>query len=150
MINTVKAFFARLKARFFPEEEDKRTEKQKRGEEGEDIAADFLEDKGYKILYQNYRVGKDEIDIIAEDKKRYIFCEVKTRVQKYGLSSPYGRPGRAVDKEKQKHLIRAASSFSARHKYDGKRFRFDVVEVYLDPDGKVGHIHHIENAFTLS
>lgn len=124
------------------------TAKQLTGQKGEDMAAEFLQQKGIKILYRNYRVGKDEIDLIAKDDRCYLFCEVKTRVQSYASPSPYGRPGRAVTKEKQKNLIRAASSFVSRHQGEGLRFRFDVIEVYLRPDGTAEHIHHIENAFT--
>lgn len=138
----------RLKNVFSPPGAEKRTERQKKGAFGEEIAAEYLEKKGFHVLYRNYRVGKDEIDLIAEDKVRYIFCEVKTRVQQYGVPSFYGRPGRAVDREKQRNLIHASASFSARHQRDGKRFRFDVIEVYLNKDGSVGHVHHIENAFT--
>ena len=117
------------------------------GWRGEDVAADFLKKKGYKILERNYRVYKNEIDIIASDDRYFVFCEVKARKQTYGLPTPYGRPASAVTKEKQKHLIAAAQAFARHHMKDGKRFRFDVIEIYLNADGSVGHIHHIENAF---
>ena len=115
---------------------------------GEKAAAAFLTENGCRILARNYTVGKNEIDIIAEDKEHFIFCEVKARIQKYGVPSPYGRPASAVTKEKQQNVIAAAASFAARHRNAGKRFRFDVIEVYLDENEAVSHIHHIPNAFT--
>ena len=124
-------------------------EKKKRiGHIGENAAAVFLSENGCRILARNYTVGKNEIDIIAEDKEHFIFCEVKSRIQQYGVPSLYGRPASAVTKEKQQNVIAAAASFAARHRNAGKRFRFDVIEVYLDEKETVSHIHHIPNAFT--
>ena len=117
------------------------------GQIGEDAATAFLSKKGFRILARNYTVGKNEIDIIAQDREHFVFCEVKARIQEYGVPSPFGRPASAVTKEKQRNLIQAAQSFALRHRKDGKRFRFDVIEVYLTAEEAVSHIHHIENAF---
>ena len=119
------------------------------GSHGEDAAVEYLKKKGYKIVKRNYRIYKNEIDIIAENQEYFVFCEVKARKQVYGESSPYGRPASAVTKEKQRHLISVARVFARHHLKDGKRFRFDVIEIYLNTDGSVGHIHHIENAFRV-
>ena len=81
-------------------------------------------------------------------KDTYVFCEVKARVQHYGEVHPFGRPASAVDGDKQRHLIAAATTFLERHKRENMWYRFDVLEVYLAEDGKISHIHHIENAFT--
>ncbi len=115
---------------------------------GENAAAVFLKKNGFRVIKRNYTVGKSEIDLIAENQETFILCEVKTRVQEYGVPSPYGRPASAVTKEKQRNLMQAAAAFAARHKNAGKRFRFDVIEVYLSKDETVSHVHHIPNAFT--
>ena len=49
------------------------------GERGENVAAKFLRNQGYKILERNYRTSVGEIDIIARDGKTLVFVEVKTR-----------------------------------------------------------------------
>ena len=117
------------------------------GIKGEAFAAEYMEKKGFRIVARNYAVGKSEIDIIAENKELFVFCEVKTRTQRYGANSPYGTPVRAVTREKRRHLIPATTLFCRKHRDAGKCFRFDVLEVYLNPDHSLGHITHYENIF---
>ncbi|HID55979.1 TPA: YraN family protein, partial [Candidatus Poribacteria bacterium] len=54
---------------------------------GEEIAADFLRRKGYRLLERNIRIGRGEIDLVALDGETLVFVEVKTRK---GLR--YGHP----------------------------------------------------------
>lgn len=49
------------------------------GRQAEQIAADFLRKKGFKILAQNWRTRWCEIDIVAEHKEAVYFVEVKYR-----------------------------------------------------------------------
>ena len=118
------------------------------GRSGEDAAARYLLRHGYRIRERNFISGKNEIDIIAEKHGTYVFCEVKSRVQKYGEDAAFGRPASAVDDRKKRNLIAAAMTFEERHRREGKSYCFDVIEVYLSPTYKVTHIHHMENAFT--
>ena len=57
------------------------------GKLGEEIATQYLRNKGYKILDRNFMCRQGEIDIVAHTKKELVFVEVKTRTN---LS--YGRP----------------------------------------------------------
>lgn len=118
------------------------------GRIGEDAVARYFIRRGYRICARNFVSGKNEIDIIAYKKNTYVFCEVKSRVQEYGVNSPFGRPASAVDEDKKRHLISAAMTFERRHLREGAAYRFDVVEVYLTEELRISHIHHIENAFT--
>ena len=118
------------------------------GRIGEDAAARYLLRHGYRICERNFVSGKNEIDIIAQKKDTYVFCEVKTRVQSFGDAPPFGRPAAAVNADKQRHLISAATTFAERHKRENKRYRFDVIEVYLTPAYKISHICHMESAFS--
>ena len=117
------------------------------GRIGEDAAARYLLLHGYRICERNFVSGKNEIDIIAEKKNTYVFCEVKSRVQRFGEDPPFGRPAAAVDAKKQRNLIAAATTFESRHKKENNFYRFDVIEVYLTPCYKVSHIHHMVGAF---
>ncbi len=117
------------------------------GKLGEKFATEYMKKKGFRLVTRNYAVGKSEIDIIVENKELFVFCEVKTRTQRFGEKSPFGTPVRAVTREKRRHLIPATTLFCRKHKAAGKKFRFDVLEVYLNPDHSLGHITHYENIF---
>ena len=120
------------------------TEKTKTlGKKGEDIAAAFLEKKGYNILFRNYKCSFGEIDIIAKHKKTLSFIEVKTRSTK-----KYGLPQEAVTPAKQAKISRVALEFVQRYKMDNRAARFDVVSVQSLNDGY--EVDLIENAFELT
>ena len=119
------------------------TEKTKTlGKKGEDIAAAFLEKKGYNILFRNYKCSFGEIDIIAKHKKTLSFIEVKTRSTK-----KYGLPQEAVTPAKQAKISRVALEFVQRYKMENRAARFDVVSVQYLYDGYA--VDLIENAFEL-
>jgi putative endonuclease len=120
------------------------TEKTKTlGKKGEDIAAAFLEKKGYNILFRNYKCSFGEIDIIAKHKKTLSFIEVKTRSTK-----KYGLPQEAVTPAKQAKISRVALEFVQRYKMENRAARFDVVSVQSLNDGY--EVDLIENAFELT
>ena len=113
------------------------------GDFGEDCAAKFLEDNGYKIVARNFRIRSAEIDIIAQIDDVIIFVEVKAR-----SNIRHGLPVEAVTVRKQKKIIEAASVFLQDEKFSECACRFDVVEVYLRGE-LVEEINHIENAFEV-
>jgi putative endonuclease len=51
--------------------------KQQTGKLGEDIAADYLQKRGYKILARNFKRKTGEIDIVAKRGRTIVFVEVK-------------------------------------------------------------------------
>lgn len=116
-----------------------KTEKQLQGFAGEDMAANLLLQKGYRILERNWRCGHLEVDIIAEDDDYLVIVEVKTR-----KSVVFGTPEVFVDTSKQRHLIRAAMCY-AKFKEVTKEIRFDIISVVNSPECQ--EINHIENAF---
>lgn len=81
-----------------------------------------------------------EIDIIAKDKKEYVFVEVKSRTSKN-----YGNPIDAIDRNKRKHILKASQYFIYKYRLESKFVRFDVIEVYIK-HGKV-KIYHVKNVF---
>jgi putative endonuclease len=108
------------------------------GQLGEEIAAEYLQKKGYTILTRNYRAGKVEIDIICRTQSEIVFIEVKTRT-----SDMMAYPEQAVGKAKQRNIRLAAESFIETLDYTLPA-RFDIVAVIK---GQKFEIEHIEDAF---
>jgi putative endonuclease len=109
------------------------------GRKGEDLAAEHLEKAGFKILYRNWKWGKHEIDIIAENKDFIVFAEVKTRSDNYQM-----HPLTAITKDKQRSIIWAASGYLQKFNVD-KEGRFDIITIIKSVDSY--EIEHIEGAF---
>ena len=106
------------------------------GKLGEDIAVNYLKQKGYKILDRNFECRQGELDIIALDKKEIVFIEVKTRT-----SNRYGYPSEAVNKVKQKHMLQTIKYYLYIRNLNDKFVRIDVIEVHIrDNVYKVNHI----------
>ncbi|MFZ4438247.1 MAG: YraN family protein, partial [Syntrophales bacterium] len=49
------------------------------GKKGEELAAAYLEEAGYRIIERNYRCLFGEIDMVAEEGETLVFVEVKSR-----------------------------------------------------------------------
>jgi putative endonuclease len=111
-----------------------------RGRWGEAEAAEYLRRMGYSIVGMNYRCRMGEIDVIAENRKYLVFCEVKLR-----RSPDFAQAREYVTAAKQARLRTAAALWLSQNETE-KQPRFDVVEIYA-PDDKNFSINHIENAF---
>jgi putative endonuclease len=110
------------------------------GMSGEQAAAAYLKNKGYKVIQANYRAAGAEVDLVASSGDILCFVEVKTR-----KNCDHGSPEMFVTRSKQLKIIRAARIFAARKPYRGYRVRFDVVSVLRSPDALA--CDHLENAF---
>lgn len=109
---------------------------------GEKYAAEYLKEKGCKILKRNYKNKLGEIDIIARDGEEIVFAEVKTRSAEPYLSGKF-----AVDQKKQFHIMRTASFYLSTARCDLQP-RFDIIEVEADrSSGQLKRVNHLINAF---
>ncbi len=113
------------------------------GQQGEELAASFMEQRGYRIVCRNYRCRAGEIDLIVRKKNLLCFIEVKTR-----RTGRFGSPQEAVTPGKQQKICRTAQDFLQRHGLENRPARFDVIAV--DFSGGSGIIELIENAFELA
>lgn len=109
------------------------------GKQGEEIAANFLEKAGYKILERNWRFRKSEVDIIAQLDNLIVIVEVKTRATDY-----FGNPEESVTLKKQKLLINAADKYVQGIDSDVD-IRYDIVAIIKEQNKC--DIRHIEDAF---
>ena len=106
---------------------------------GENLAAAFLEDKGYELLEMNWRHGSKEIDIIALKDEVLVIAEVKTRTGNY-----FGDPEEFVGTHKQEHLVHAANGYIEHAEHLGET-RFDVIAIACCKSG--WELNHIKDAF---
>lgn len=94
------------------------------GRQGEQAAADYLQQAGFRILARNWRCSEGEIDIVAADRRALVACEVKTR-----SSARYGTPLEAVTPRKRSRLRRLAVLWVIANGVLFDEVRVDVVEV---------------------
>ncbi|MDD8019598.1 MAG: YraN family protein [Acidobacteriota bacterium] len=111
------------------------------GRWGEEVAADYLQKKGYQILERQYHFHHTEIDLIARDGGYLVFVEVKAR-----SSADFGSPEEALTSWKKYHLRRAAEGYLYLNNLNNIDCRFDVVSISFNPGGQP-EIEHFENAF---
>jgi len=109
------------------------------GLKGEELAREHLMSKGYQIRQTNCYGGNGEIDIIAEKDNTIIIVEVKTRTSTYG-----GEPEVAVNRKKQKALVRAADHYMRSNGLEMDA-RFDIISIIIKPGGHT--LKHLEDAF---
>jgi putative endonuclease len=101
-----------------------------RGRLGEEAAARFLHDRGWKIIARNWRHGRDELDLVARDGAVLVFCEVRTRAAR-ALVPGY----HSVTVRKKRALARAARAYLHGLAEPPAHFRFDIVEVRVSDVG---------------
>jgi putative endonuclease len=113
------------------------------GDEGEEIAVEYIVEKGYEIIDRNYRYGKGELDIIAKDPEtgETVFIEVKSK-----KNLEFGDPVYSVTKNKIKQIKRMAELYLYDKEIDEIDCRFDVITVLLRGKQKP-IIEHYINAF---
>ena len=95
------------------------------GKHGENLAGIYFTQKGYEILYSNWRHGHWEVDIIATKNNMLHFIEVKTRT-----SEKYGYPEENIDRKKIRYLINASEQFLFLNP-QWQRIQFDVLSIIL-------------------
>ncbi|MCM1246089.1 MAG: YraN family protein [Roseburia sp.] len=111
--------------------------KRRIGKEKEELACDFLRQKGFEILAVNYWCRYSEIDIVAKEKDRLVFVEVK-----YRKNANCGESSYAVSFTKIKRICQCARYYICKeHVPPDTPMRFDVVAI----DGD--YIRHFVNAF---
>lgn len=136
--------FERLLRWLFPSDPTKPAKQSKAdaslGERGENVAAKFLTDAGYKILQRNFRCKLGEIDLVARQGKVLVFVEVKTRTEETV------RPEDQVHADKQHQITKASTMYLSRFGNPQPPARFDVIAI-LWPEGRPPIIRHHENAF---
>jgi putative endonuclease len=122
------------------------------GKWGEELAAKYLEQKGYTILMRNVRTPYGEIDIIASQPVSdntgahdvLVFVEVKTR-----RSLAFGYPEDSINTRKRSHLLESIQSYLQDHPESDNEWRVDVVAIYRSSNDQKPLITHFVNAIFI-
>lgn len=109
------------------------------GKKGEELAAKYLEEKGYEIIEKNYRWKRYEIDLIVKKEPFLVFVEVKTKT-----NTSYGFPEDDVTPKKAAQVIAAAEEYIYKTGWK-KEIRFDIMAVVIKSD--LVQIEHIMDGF---
>lgn len=105
---------------------------------GEQLAHRYLKEKGYKILFRNWRSRKAEVDLIAYFEHRIIFIEVKTRE-----NTNYGEIISFITNKKIALLRQAIEDFLNKYNLDLEA-QIDIV--CIEGDKNKYNIEWIEHA----
>jgi putative endonuclease len=110
------------------------------GRRGEDIAHRYLQRVGIIIVARNYRMasGAGELDLIGWEHDTLVFVEVKSR-----QTDAYGAPDRAMGREKEASLLRAAREYARHAEVRWESVRFDVVNVVFSTPPVVTHFRDV-------
>jgi putative endonuclease len=113
------------------------------GRIGEHLAVEHLERRGFVVLDRNFRTRYGELDVVACDAERLVFCEVKTR--RAGATSPF----EGLREGQRRRLRRMALTWLREQPTRAyvPELRFDALGVTLDASDQLVAIEHLEGAF---
>jgi putative endonuclease len=110
------------------------------GKQGEQLAVNWLIEKGYSILHRNWRYGKYELDIIATNNGLLHVVEVKVR-----SSTTFGFPEINVSKKKFNSVKSGAEEFLFLHP-QYQNIQFDILSINI-VNGTENEFFFIEDVF---
>lgn len=112
------------------------TSRQDLGSFGERVAAHKLEAAGMRVLARNVRVGRIEVDFIAEDGDQLVFVEVRTRKGREDWAAA------SITPAKLRHMWQFAAGYCDSNDIPIDNARIDLVAIDLDRDGTARHVEH--------
>jgi putative endonuclease len=116
------------------------------GQQGEDVAAVYLERQGYEIITRNWRTRSGELDIVARDGDWLVFVEVRTRRSSGAAAGPIlGMPEDSITPRKQLQLAALADAYLFELRWEGPQ-RIDIIALELRADGSVARLNHLRDA----
>jgi putative endonuclease len=117
----------------------------RRGREAEEAAAEKLRSNGFRILWQNLRIGALELDLVAKKGDLVVVVEVRTR----GPGS-FEKPLASISRTKRRTLLRGVRALwkgRIAKMPEVNRIRIDVAAVTRDESGALA-IEWIAGVFT--
>lgn len=108
------------------------------GDQGEALAAKYLQDKGYKIFAKQYKTFFGEIDLVCFSGTEVVFVEVKSR-----RTNTFGYPEDSVHSEKIQRILRSVYDILNTEGWYNRLWRVDVIAIEFHQD--LVQIRHIQN-----
>ena len=115
--------------------------KQPFGQQGEQLAAQYLRARGYCVLAANWHCRVGEIDIIARQGSMLVFVEVRTR---HAVQTDTALE--SISDRKRARLIRAVHVYLAEHGLEEAVWRLDVIAIAVPSNG-TPILEHYPDAF---
>jgi putative endonuclease len=107
---------------------------------GEALVASLLEERGFSIYGRNVRVGRLELDVIAQRGTLVVVCEVRSRT----TANPV-HPAATIDRKKLERVRRATAIWLRRQKLGHVHARIDAAAVVFDQPREEPRIEYYEN-----
>ncbi len=101
-----------------------------RGRAAEELAAGWLEARGFAILARNHATRRGEVDLVCREGETLCFVEVRSRAP-----SGYGTAADSITRRKARRVVAAATDWALRHGGLDGPVRFDVVAITTGPGG---------------
>ncbi|MGE5620107.1 MAG: YraN family protein [Sphingomonadaceae bacterium] len=115
--------------------------RQNTGRLGEELAARYLEGKGYRVAARNYRCPVGELDLVVEGPEGLIFVEVRTKRQPCLVL-----PEETITTSKARRLAKLAEWYVTSHGQEERPWRVDLIAVELGPEGELVRLERFEDA----
>ena len=129
----------------------KLAKRQKIGALGEDLAAKYLQNKGFSVISRNYRKKCGEIDIIAKNRGILHFVEVKSvscenLLDNVSRETSGHRPEDNIHEGKLRRLARTIQVYLAERCLGREpEWQFDAITVKIDENTKQAKVKFIED-----
>jgi putative endonuclease len=122
---------------------DASAQPKEKGDAGEEIAADYFKDRGFRIRAVKFKAAAGEVDLVVEKGDLLVFVEVR-----YRRSAFFGSPDETVTPKKQRRIVLTALEYASRHGLlDRRVLRFDVLSIVRTRNGP--RIEYFEDAFDV-
>lgn len=125
----------------------------KKGRQAENIALEYLQKQGLKIIKSNFSCKCGEIDLIMYDNEFLVFIEVRYRKQ-----TQFGHPLETINNSKQQKIIKAIQFFLMKNPtYNQFPCRIDAIALYSEARNNKAvsireqglQVEWVKNAFQL-
>lgn len=113
------------------------------GNHAEDLALQYIQQQGLKVVERNFRCRRGEIDLIMLDNTTLVFVEVR-----YRKSDKFGDALESVNHTKQQRIIHTAQRYLQQQTPSHNSYRFDVIAI--TPNQHASEITWIKDAFQLN